>query len=114
MKLCALFVVTIFAACAVPADAATWRVGPDPCPAPAAAGVYRPDPNVISPDARDGTQPGARKEPRHWPPAVLTAELPRAWAGGSAYLWFDGEMIAGAANGPAFTPNCDASGAAPQ
>jgi len=93
-----------------PADAATWTIGPDPCPVPAG---YFPEADVVSPDARDGVRPGSRTAPDYWPPAALTVEVPGGALGRPLFLWFDGDVFRPAASG-AEAPGCSAASAAPQ
>lgn len=98
---------------AAPVHAATWTVGPDPCPVPAAAEAYFPEEDVVSPDARDGVRPGSRTALEYWPPAALTVEVPGDALGRPLFLWFDGEAYGPAAGG-AEAPGCGAASAAPQ
>lgn len=108
-----LLTATLLALSAAPVHAATWTVGPDPCPVPAAAEAYIPEEDVVSPDARDGVRPGYRGAPAYWPPAALTVEVPGGVAGRPLFLWFDGEAFGPAAGG-AEAPGCSAAPAAPQ
>lgn len=112
------FLTGIFAgllwAAAAHAGAATWRVSPDPCPAPAAAVPYAPEAWVVSPDARDGVRPGHGGAPEYWPPAALTIPIPSgATAAGRVFAWFDGAAFALPVSAYG-EPGCEAADAAPQ
>lgn len=90
MRIVTPSVLAVLSIAAAPADAATWTIGPDRCPAPALAAAYTPEATVISPDARDGMRPAARTEAEWWPPAAVAVRVPGGWP---AVVWVDGDIF---------------------